>query len=209
MTQGSASPSARNWTSYYDAVGGRPPRETLLKALGAFETEGVSRGHAIDLGAGSGRDALELLRRGWTVLAIDGEAAGLEELKRQAAAASQLQLLKPRLSLFEELQNLPPALLINASFSLPFCHPEAFPKLWYLIAQSLLPGGRFAGQLLGDEDDWAKEPGVTCFDRDDLDQLFSGYQIEHLLEEKKKGTTAKGKSKFWHLYHIVLQRRAS
>lgn len=195
--------SKRDWSGYYRAVEGRPPRQTLLWALEAFEGEGVAPGLAIDLGAGSGRDALELLRRGWSVLAIDGQPQGLEALRERAPPGASLET---RCIAFEELTALPPASLINASFSLPFCHPLAFPCLWGLIRQSLLPHGRLAGQLMGDQDDWAGNAGITAFARPKLDRLVSGYHLERLEEERSAGATAKGKSKFWHLYHIVLKR---
>ena len=198
------SSAKRDWSGYYRAVEGRPPRETLLWALDAFEKEGGVPDRAIDLGAGSGRDALELLHRGWSVLAIDGEAEGLETLKR---LASRDVPLETRCVAFEHLSALPQARLITASFSLPFCHPAAFPQLWDLIRQSLRPGGRCTGQLMGDQDDWARDPGITAFTRPELDRLLRGYCVERLHEEKQAGTTAKGKSKFWHLYHIVLQRQ--
>src|SRR6266480_3626651 len=61
------------WTRYYDAAG-EQPRETLLFALDRFDAEaGAEVGglFAVDLGCGTGRDSIELLRRGWRVLAID------------------------------------------------------------------------------------------------------------------------------------------
>lgn len=196
--------ASRDWQGYYKAVEGRPPRHTLLWALEALEIEGLARGVAIDLGAGAGRDTLELLRRGWSVLAIDGAASGLRRLE-QLASPTEGKLTTGHIA-FEEVVHLPSADLVNASFSLPFCQPEAFPRLWKLIRLSLRPGGRFAGQLLGKRDDWASDPGISAFSETEVRSLLEGYQLERVEEEKHAGTTAKGKSKFWHLYHIVLKR---
>jgi tellurite methyltransferase len=96
-----------NWSVYYDAVAGRPPRDTLLKALDSFDAEdqdaigqdaigqdvsegdaqgngAIAPGHprhwAVDLGCGDGRDTIALLHRGWRVLAIDGETQALDRL---------------------------------------------------------------------------------------------------------------------------------
>lgn len=65
--------SAMNdWPGYFGAVLGKPPRDTLLAALDAFDRESFSGGVAVDLAAGEGRDTLELLARGWQVVATDG-----------------------------------------------------------------------------------------------------------------------------------------
>ncbi len=62
------------WTGYYKKTGSRPPRPTLLLALDKFDDEGAAMSRlAVDLGAGGGRDVIEMLRRGWRVIAIDAE----------------------------------------------------------------------------------------------------------------------------------------
>ncbi len=63
------------WTRYYRRAG-FDARPTLLDAVGRFSTPGV----AVDLGAGTGRDTLELLRRGWRVVSIDGEPEAVNKI---------------------------------------------------------------------------------------------------------------------------------
>jgi trans-aconitate methyltransferase len=72
----------QNWETYYQAVEGRPPHETLLKALSIFDAEPLldRPRFAVDLGCGDGRDTVELLRRGWRVLAIDKEQNAFDRL---------------------------------------------------------------------------------------------------------------------------------
>ena len=132
----------RKWSDYYQAVANHPPRETLLTALTNCERENKTESRtSIDLGCGSGRDTAELLRRGWKVVAIDSEQEAIERLKNYCDSET---LLETRISRFENIDLPSGGNLINASFSIPFCEPQSFPKLWNKIFSSLLSGGRFS-----------------------------------------------------------------
>jgi len=192
------------WDAYYDATAGRPPRRTLLAALERFETLPQAP-HAVDLGCGDGRDTIELLRRGWAVTAIDAAPAALERLTRRPDLPSGAKLT-PRCGKFEEL-DWPEAALVNASFSLPLCAPAAFPALWRKITESLMPGGRFAGQLYGERDSWAAERAITVFEEAGARRLFAGYALEMFETEESDGVTPRGSAKHWHIFHVVARRR--
>ncbi len=184
-----------NWAGYYAKTAGRPPRPTLLEALARF---GGRTGLAVDLGIGGGRDAGVLLARGWRVVGIDREPAVLA-LPRH-----------PRLALRREAFEtaaLPAALLVNASFSLPFCRPEAFPALWRRIEGALAPGGRFAGQLFGPRDGWAGRPGLTHLSESEVRALLAPFEIERFDEEEDESETPRGEWKHWHIFHIVARKR--
>jgi SAM-dependent methyltransferase len=60
----------------------RPPDPFFLRALGGLAN--LAPGTAIDLAAGSGRQALELARRGWRTLAVDVSPVGLARLVQRA-----------------------------------------------------------------------------------------------------------------------------
>ena len=188
----------KDWTRYYDAVGGEP-RETLLDALARFDEPGF----AVDLGCGTGRDTFELLRRGWRVLAIDAHDEGIHRLR---ATAGDDPRLETRVEPFEDA-TLAPCDLVNASFSLPFCPPERFDELWARIGESLPAGGRFCGQLFGDRDGWSGDPGITFHTRADVERLLAAYDSERLDEEEEDSTTAVGDAKHWHLFHVVARKR--
>lgn len=196
----------RDWSAYYSAVVGRPPRDTLLAALERFETEKSSgrERFALDLGCGEGRDTVELLKRGWRVLGIDGNEdaiAGL--LSRPDINREQLETQVKR---FEEVI-LPSADLVNASFSLPFCPPEHFSDLWEKIVSSLRSGGRFCGQLFGDRDSWAIYTSMNHHTREQVEVLLQPFEVEMLEEEAHPGTTALGEEKYWHIFQIVARKR--
>lgn len=185
---------ARDWASYYARTAGRPPRAATLEALARF---GGRTGFAVDLGIGGGRDARVLLDRGWRVLGIDGSPAALTALRHPA--------LRVRCGRFETTE-LPPCDLVNASFSLPLCHPSAFPALWGRISAALPPGGRFAGQLYGDRDEWAGDPAMTHFPESGARALFADFEIERFEEEEADTVTPRGTPKHWHIFHIVARR---
>jgi len=145
----------RDWKAYYDAVADRPPRETLLKALQHFKTPGS----AVDLGCGDGRDTVELLRQNWQVFAIDAQLEAINRLRRRPEA--KISQLRTQVIRFEKCHFPENVDLINASFSLPFCHPQEFSKLWHKITNALPSGGYFCGQLFGDRDSWVANPWLA------------------------------------------------
>ncbi len=208
----------RDWPSYFDKVAGKPSRETLVAALDAFEREGVPSAQgsascdkdqqpplAIDLGCGEGRDTAELLRRGWRVLAIDGHPDGLRRLReRDLEHRDRLEILHAP---FEGL-DLPRATLINASFCLPFCPPDHFANLWQTIVNAIEPGGRFAGQLFGDRDDWASIPDRSHQTRAEAEALLAAdFTIELFQEVEADGKDVLENPKHWHRFDIVATRQ--
>lgn len=190
----------RDFASYYDGAEGRPPRPTLVQAAAAFGQPGF----AVDLGCGDGRDTVELLRRGWRVLAIDASEEGVRRLQARPGLAPGARL-ETWVARIEE-SDWPPAELINASFVLPLLAPEVFPAVWDRVRERLVPGGRFAGQLYGPRDGWAARPGLSIHDRAAVERLISGYAVERLDEAESDEPTARGKPKHWHVFHLVLRK---
>jgi tellurite methyltransferase len=193
------------FSAYYRAVEGRPPRETLLNALDRVDTETSPTHFAIDLGCGDGRDTVELLRRGWQVLGIDANEDAIARLRDRPDI--NRDLLQTQLIHFEELETLPAADLINASFSLQFCLPASFPTLWEMIVTSLRPGGCFCGQFMGDRDTWATDPGFNSHTRTAVEAYLQPFDVEYFEEEEHSGTTPLGEEKHWHLFQVVARKR--
>lgn len=204
-------PFTEGWHGYYDAMAGTPPRHTLLFALDRFDVEAEQDGKverfAIDLGCGEGRDTVEMLRRGWRVLAIDGQKDAIQRLRARPDLPPGAQERLETLVCPMEAVHLSPTLLVNASFALPFCPPEAFPMLWEQIVASLLPGGRVSGQFFGVRDSWASvAPRMTFHTRIEVETLLQPFVIEHLEEAEEDGTTLEGNPKHWHLFHIIARK---
>jgi tellurite methyltransferase len=191
------------WGGYYDATFGRPPRRTLLAALDRFDPVGPHR--AADLGCGDGRDTIELLRRGWSVIAIDAAPVALDRLKARLdlPLGAKLETVCGKF----EARAWPVVDLVNASFCLPLCPPALFPALWRKITASLALGGRFAGQLYGERDGWAADAAITILTEAAARQLFADYDLELFEAEESDAVTPRGKPKHWHIFHIVARKR--
>jgi len=103
---------------------------------------------AIDLGCPHALDSLELLHRGWTVLAltetVDSKRRLLAEAPRRESARLTVGIAD-----FGALV-LPPADLIYTGFELSLRPAAAFGPVWSRIVPALRPGGWFVGRFLGD-----------------------------------------------------------
>lgn len=193
------------WAAYYQQLRDRPPRRTLLKALDLFGSTPVDA-LAVDLGCGDGRDIVELLRRGWRVVAVDSEPEALRQLAaRNLPGADRITPINAR---FEEVPLPLGVQLVNSSFAMPLCEPEAFRTLWTRIREALPAGGRFSGQWYGVRDSWHGRPGMTFLTREEAQALLDGLEIEMFEEEEADGVTPRGNPKHWHIFHIVARKLA-
>jgi SAM-dependent methyltransferase len=193
--------TSERWKKYYEAIGEREARDTLFKALEIIECK--TSLSAIDIGCGNGIDTVELLKRGWKVLALDKEAHAIE-LIRKRVISGNLQTL---VCTFEDMI-LPNGVdLINASYSLPFCRPDKFREVWTKITAALKPKGYFTGHFFGPNDDWAQSKDMTFFSYEKLIQLFKEYDIINIEEtEEDKPTAISSELKHWHVFKVLLRK---
>jgi tellurite methyltransferase len=203
MTEDRPADNSARWAAYYDKLRDRPPRRTLLKALDLFSA--VAAGSmAIDLGCGDGRDVVELLRRGWEVVAVDAEPRALEKLQeRPLPAGAKLTSIVAR---FEEVPLPIGVRLVNSSFAMPLCEAAAFRALWERICEALPEGGRFSGQWYGPRDSWFGRPGMTFMSRDEALASLGDFALEMFEEEEDDGVTPRGTPKHWHIFHVVARK---
>jgi tellurite methyltransferase len=191
-----------NWDEYYQKIQGREPRQFLLDVLVKYPSGETL--HAIDLGCGDGTETAFLLSRGWSVLAVDGAGAGIKRLLDKVPQEAQ-DRMQTMVAKFEEV-TLPPADLIHASYSIPFCHPGQFPVLWGKIRNALNPGGRFAGQFFGVHDSWANEPDMTFHTEEQVRAMLEGLEIEYSHEMDEDGEAASG-PKHWHVFTVIARKK--
>ena len=196
----------KDWPNYYEITLDRAPCDAVSIALDNFDREAAPDRPrlAVDLGCGGGRDAIELLRRDWAVLAIDAEPAAIEVLtaREDLPPTGELQTLVSR---FEDA-SWPAADLVNSGFALPLVPQAKFAALWQRIVESLKWGGRFSDQLYGDRDSWVGDPTNSFFTRGEAERLLDRLEIEHFHEEEVESRTRRGKTKHWHVFHIVARK---
>ena len=191
------------WAAYYDKLRDRPPRKTVLAALDLFGPPAADA-LVIDLGCGDGRDVIEMVRRGWNVVAVDAEPAALQQLAaRQMPDGERVTPISARL---EEIPLPIGVTWVNSSFAMPLCEPARFAALWQRIREALPTGGRFTGQWYGLRDSWADRPGITFLDRAEALAALDGFEVEMFDEEESDSVTPRGNPKHWHIFHIVARK---
>ncbi|MCL2226679.1 MAG: class I SAM-dependent methyltransferase [Oscillospiraceae bacterium] len=191
-----------NWPEFIKRTLDTPPRWMMKKTLELF---GDFAGHAVDLGCGSGIDTIELAERGWTVYAVDSTPDGFANIMSKLPEDKQAKV-KCIQADFEHMA-IPEADLIYSVFSLPFCKPEHFGAFWEKIVSAIKPGGRFAGNLFGVKDEWAYMSDATFITKEQFDELFKDFTIEHFREQYSEGPSVLVPTKLWHLFDVVAQKR--
>ncbi|MEP5340896.1 MAG: class I SAM-dependent methyltransferase [Algibacter sp.] len=196
------------WKAHYDKIKKEkhPPAYTLSQTLNL--TSSKDKFKAIDLGCGNGIDTFAMLEKGFDVLAIDKDSNAQLLLQKQISPKDMVRLNFQNSS-FENLDELPSADLVNASFSLPFCHPHQFEKLWLNIINCISPEGFFCGHFFGPKDSWSSNSDMTFHNLQAVKKLFEGFELLYFEETAKNGKTLSGKEKFWHVFHVVAKKHHS
>ena len=186
-----------NWSGYFEKTKGRKPADNLVRAV---EELGGGEGKlALDLGCGAGRDSRYLSGHGFSVTAVDAD----ESAGSYIGSIPKVEFVHSRYEDFQFDQYD----LINASYSLPFAGERHFDTVWQNIGHALKPGGVFVGDLFGDRDDWNTGKARLVFHSlDDVQKLVDGFEVLVIDEEESEGSTAKGETKQWHVFHILLRR---
>jgi tellurite methyltransferase len=201
------------WRRYYEVTAERPAWGTVRKAIELFREEDAAaaaagkpprRRFAVDLGCGAGRDARELLRAGWRVLAIDNEPGA-----RTAIEAATEPELRPQLEVqVGDLASvaIPECDLVNASVSLQFLKGRAFDATWDRIMAALRPGARLSAMIFLDRDEGASDPELSCPPPERIQDGLIDFQIEMWIEKEEDSQSALGEPHHMHLVELVARR---
>ena len=199
---------SEHWRRYYDATVDRPAWETVRLAIAKFAADDAPQRYellAVDLGCGAGRDARELLRAGWRVVAIDRESSGLLILEEKTPREARERLVTQRSDLAEV--EVPAADLVNASLSLPFLAEPDFWSAWRRMLAAIPPGGRVSAMVFGDRDESVGDPQMTFVSPADFRAtLEPDFEIEHWADVEEDTTTALGQPHHLHRVDVVARQ---
>ena len=200
-----SSPEA--WDTYaHQTADSTAPQRSLVVALEHYQKNYNKPGNVIDLGSGTGKDTLYLLKNKWNVLAIDFSSKAIEILeKRSESYSAQLQTEVVDFLEMELPDNID---LINATYSLPFVAPNQFLQVWNNIDQHLRSGGYFVGNFFGTDDDFSEVNNqVTVLNEQQIRCLFKHYNIKYFKERKINSNNMNGQQKHWHIWDVVAEKQ--
>lgn len=143
---------------------------------------------ALDIGSGSGRNALYLARRGFQVTAVDLSRVGLD-LTRQQAQAAHLPVTTVRADINHfAVGQARWNLIVLIDFPFPY------QVLLSRLAAGLKPGGMIVVQAVSSQQPQESSPDhrlrYTFMRRADLDAAFHGFGV--LAESEEKQSTVWG-----------------
>lgn len=198
--------------AYLDGTRQAPPREQLLKAL-QLADEGCGR-KALDVGCGPGKEVVELLRAGFEVTAIDPYPSMVD--LTESRVREELPSAVPRFRAFcarvEDFStHLPESEfdLVHAGFVLPFIASRDFGRTFAALRACIAPRGLFAGQFFGPDDEFLRNspPGsMTSHMAGEVRPLLRGFEIIEHQEVNRAGFIGGGRSKWWHVHHVIARR---
>ncbi|MGX9417581.1 methyltransferase domain-containing protein [Vibrio sp. WJH972] len=190
------------WREYYQKSLTRPHSKRTEFIIQHNES---NSNIAIDCGCGTGADIDFLVQKNYNVYGFDINPDSIELCKARFATEP---LANISLSSFEHYE-YPKAGVIIANSSLFFSQASSFHETWGRIESSLLIGGVFAGDFLGVKDSWAfNYHGPTnSLTKDQVEELFTNFDIIRFNERDEDATTSLGKMKHWHTFSIIAIKR--
>ena len=189
-----------NAFKYYE----KTKNSNIPKNIRMFIDMKIEPGICIDLGCGTGRDTVFLIKNGWKVIAIDKE--NTEEIIRASLNKKEQDLLKFVKQDFEDNITLQSCNLLVANASLSFCHKKYFNELWKKVVNSITKDGYFVGNFFGVNDTWSKRDNMVFFTNDEVLNLFNSFEIINFKEVEKDGKTALGIEKHWHIFNVIAKK---
>lgn len=182
-------------------------RTTVKVALKCYKEDhrGLSPGFIVDLGAGTGQDAINLLEEGVQKLwAVDSNKGAIEILKKNIPKNKKWLIecfLEEWAPLTEHVD------LFTASYTFPYRKQSIFNAFWQKVVDAIEPGGYVAGQFFGPLTKREPDPGMSYHTESQLKELL---EKDFIIKYFKAGDEPKlhgGDVPPWGtLYHVVAKK---
>lgn len=127
--------------NFYEKTKDAQPHDNVKKINEMIEKKGI----AIDLGCGSGRDTIFLLKNNWKVISID--RADTKTIIEERLNEKEMKNLSFMCQNFENIK-LQPCDLLVSNFSIPFCSKNYFKDFWTEIQKNINKGRIFCWEFL-------------------------------------------------------------
>lgn len=162
---------------------------------------------ALDIGAGTGRDSLFLLRKGWSVTATDSgeDAIRTMEAKVPKLYNSTFDLRKVP---FENMSFPRSFDLVISNWAIDYTSPENYPRVFNMVTSLVKKGGRLAITFFGD----AHQAIGSGFDhtlhsrKEVLAMLEDEFEIEY-FNESKGLISGQLQKLIYHRFDIVAKKK--
>ena len=183
-----------NWTDFINHTKTRPPHELLVRACALAPV-----GRALDIGAGGLRDSRYLASCRFEVLAVDADAAILEQ--ERPVGVEIVQANAEDIVFEHDTYSL-----VNAQYVLPFL--PGVEDIIERIHVSLVSGGVFAGQFFGLHDSWndGTKDRIKFHSVHQVRDMLAPFETLLLEDREWDGLTALGVPKHWHVLDFIVRR---
>ena len=147
----------------------------------------IPAGRAVDLGCGTGTNAVHLAQRGWDVIGVDFSSLAIERAQRRArdAALERMRFLRADVTELPDLGTFDLAYDIGCLHAVP---ARRRPRYATWLATSLRPGAPY---LLYAFTSTGRGPGIA---RAEVERLFAA---SFVLERSEEGT---GRPSAWYRF---------
>ncbi|WP_020209114.1 class I SAM-dependent methyltransferase [Gilvimarinus chinensis] len=189
------------WIEYHQKTLVVPHRPLLEEVIHKVQTP-IKK--AVDAGCGTGADAAYLAAQGFDVVAFDSSQSAINTCRARFAESNNVKCVNHCFSTFY----FPPCSLFWASQSLYFCPLENLTTFVQKALTSLLPGGVFTADFLGQRDTWvgSEEKSISFCQQSDIHNWSELYELLQIRETEEDGTTIMGQTKHWHTLTAVIRK---
>lgn len=170
--------SIQTWEERYREKNDDPCSDVMPTPLVLDIAKKLPAGRALDLACGTGRNALWLAERGWSVTAVDGAPTGIEILRSRVAN------LRPDIKIRTADLERGEYVIEPANWDLILMCGYLQRDLFEPAKEGLVPGGVLLAIVLLAESD--AEPALYRLKPGELKNYFRGWEIIHSYEGRRK-----------------------